>query len=165
MRSLASVFLGELAQLGAGEHFHALLAEARFNRLRQILVTGGENVIAALDERYLRANALKELGQFDGDGTAAEDEEARWLLAHVEGLVAGEVADVVQPRDRDMVRCRAGGNDKMPGLNDVVTGLELLRREKAGTRFVEREAAVAQLFAAIGGKVGDQPRLALDDGG
>ena len=41
---------------------HALLAEVRFNRPRQILVASGENVIAALDERHLRANALKELG-------------------------------------------------------------------------------------------------------
>ena len=97
--------------------------------------------------------------------TAAEDEEALRLLAHVEGLVAGEVADVVQPRDRDVVGRRAGGDDKLPGLNDVVAGLDLLRREEAGARFVEREAAVAQLLAAIGGKVGDQPRLALDDGG
>ena len=122
-------------------------------------------MIAALDERYLRANALKELGQFDGNRAAAEDEEARWLLVHIEGLVAGEVADLVQPWDRDAVGGRAGGDDKLPGLNDVVAGLELLRREEAGARFVEREAAVAQLFAAIGGKVGDQPRLALDDGG
>ena len=118
-------------------------AEARFDRPRQILVASGENVIAALDERHLRANALKELGQFDGDGTAAEDEEARWLLAHVEGLVAGEVADLVQPRDRDVVGRRAGGDDEMPGLNDVVAGLDLLRREEARARFVEREAAVA----------------------
>ena len=54
-----------------------------------------------------------------------------------------------------MVGCGAGGDDKLPGLNDVVAGLELLRREKAAVRFVEREAAVAQLLAAIGGKVGD----------
>ena len=143
MRSFAPVVLGELAQLRAGVHFHALFAKARFNRPRQILVASGENVIAALDERHLRANALKELGQLDGDGTAAEDEQARWLLAHVEGLVAGEVADLVQSWDRDVVRRGAGGDDEMPGLNDVVAGLDLLRREEAGTRFVECEAAVA----------------------
>ena len=62
MCSLAPVFLGELAQPRAGVHLHAFLAEVRFHRPRQILVAGGENVIAALDERYLRANALKELG-------------------------------------------------------------------------------------------------------
>ena len=130
-------------QLRAGVHLHALLAEARFHRPRQILVAGRENVIAALDERHLRANALKELGQFDGNCAAAEDEEARWLLAQVENLVAGEVADVVQPRDRNVVGRRAGGDDKLPGLNDVVAGLYFLRREKTGARFVEREAAVA----------------------
>ena len=53
----------------------------------------------------------------------------------------------------------------MPGLNDGIAGLDLLRREEAGARFVERKAAIAQLLAAVGGKVGDQPRLALDDGG
>ena len=56
-------------------------AETSFHWPRQILVASGENVIAALDERHLRTNALKELGQFDGDGTAAEDEEALRLLA------------------------------------------------------------------------------------
>ena len=121
-------------------------------------------MVAALDERYLGANALKELGQLDGNGAAAEDEEALGLLAQIEGLVAGEVAHVGQPRDRDAVGRRAGGNDKMPGFNDVVAGLERLGRKEAGTCLVEREAAVAELLAAIGGKVGDQPRLALDDG-
>ena len=72
---------------------------------------------------------------------------------------------MVQPWYWDVMRRRAGGDDEMPGLNDVVAGLDLLRREEAGARFVEREAAIAQLLAAIGGKVGDQPRLALDDGG
>ena len=143
MRRLAPVFLGELAQLGASVHLHAFLAEVCFNWSRQILVASGENVIAALDERHLRANALKELGQLDGNRAAAEDEEARWLLAQVENLVAGEVADLVQPWYWDVVRRGAGGDDEMPGLNDVVVGLELLRREEAAARFVEREAAVA----------------------
>ena len=143
MRDFASVFLGELAQLRTSVHLHSLLAETRFNWPRQILVASRENVVAALDERHLCANALKELGQLDGDGTATEDEEARWLLVHVEGLVAGEVADLVQSRNRDVVGRRAGGDDEVPGLNDVVAGLERLRREEAGACFVECEAAVA----------------------
>ena len=58
----------------------------------------------------------------------------------------------------------AGGYNKTIGFEDLVADLERLWREKAGALFVEGEAAVVQLLAAVVGEFTDQPRFTVDNG-
>ena len=98
------VLLRKFVQLGSGVDLHALLAEARFHGSGQILVTGGEDMRAALDEFYLGTDPLEELGQFDGDGTAAGafcvecEASIVLLLAPILGKIAKQLCFALENR-------------------------------------------------------------------
>ena len=91
-----AILAGKAMQLGPGENLHSLLSEAVLHRASQIFVAVGENVVTALDQRYLRANPTEELGELQGDGATAEDDHGFGPLAKIQDLVAGEVADFVE---------------------------------------------------------------------
>ena len=75
-----------------------------------------EDVVHALDERDLAAEARDGLGHLDADRPAAEDEQAARDLLHPGRLAVGpQAVELAQAGDRREHRIRAGGQHDMLG--------------------------------------------------
>ena len=54
-----------------------------------VLVEAAQDVLAAIDQNGLDAEALEDAGEFDGDVTAAGDDDAGGKFLEMEGFVGG----------------------------------------------------------------------------
>ncbi len=99
---------------------HTFGAQARFQRTRQIFVSGRQHVVAALNKMHLGANALVKLRQFQRNGSAAQHQHGGRLIAQRKRFVAGDIADVVEAGNGHVANARTGRYDKALALDRLV---------------------------------------------
>ena len=79
-------------------------------RIAQVLVEAAQDLLAAVDERHLRAEAGEDAGELHRDIAAAVDCDARGQPLEVESLIRSD--DVLEPRDRVAERRLAARRDQ-----------------------------------------------------
>ncbi len=97
--------------LAAGDHPDAVLLHLGAQVLAHVVVKAAQDVVAAIDERHMRAEPGKNAGELDRDVAAALDHNAARQLRQMKRLVRGDgmlearesVADSSACR-----RCRSG---------------------------------------------------------
>jgi hypothetical protein len=108
-------------RLVAGQHLHAVGLQRFERQLRDVHVFAQQDAWRHFHLRHLRAQALEALRQLAADGAAAQHHHpARHLVELRKGVpqgVAGDIAHVVQPRQRRHDRARAGGDDDGAGAS------------------------------------------------
>ena len=114
--------LGERNRLRAGERLDAEVGEAARDRLGQLLIVERQDFGQRLDDRDPRA----ELGEGDAelkpDIAGADDGERSWNLSQRQRF--GRRQDVAAEwQRRQFRRLRAGGDDKVLGLDAALAGI------------------------------------------
>ena len=90
------------AHRAAGENGDALLLHLLAHMRAHVVVEAAQDVVAAIDQRHVGAEACKDAGEFQRDVAAALDQDALRLLLKVKHLVGGDhVLDAGNLRRRD----------------------------------------------------------------
>jgi len=84
-----------------------LLTEELAEQIARVAVDARQEVVPALDDRHVRADARVELRQLAAHGPSTDHDEARGDLVRARPLAARPRADGVQPLDRGHRRERA----------------------------------------------------------
>ena len=114
----------------AEDELDAVAAQDLAERLAQRRGLAGEQVLGALDERHLAAEAADGLGHLDADRPAAEDEQPARDRLHAGRLAVGpDAVELAQARDRRDDRVGAVGEHDV--LGGVAHAVDL---DRAGAR-------------------------------
>jgi hypothetical protein len=106
-----AVFHRELLGLVLGQHRDAFGAKSVGHEFRHLRVFPDQDARPHFDLRDLTAETGEGLGQFRTDGAAAQHHQPFGQLAQIPNGVRGEIADLLQSRNRRDERPRAGGDD------------------------------------------------------
>ena len=118
------------------------------------------------DDRDLDPKCRPERGELAADDVAANDDHRRRQRLQPEGLVAGQIADVVQARQRRDQRAGAAGDDKPLRLVLLTGTVDSVRTEKPDRAFQQGDLLAGQTrtWASAGETLDDVARPADDPG-
>ena len=118
-------------------HVHAQM-------LPHVVVEAAQDVLAAIDERHVRAEAGKNAGELDRDVAAALDHHVRRQLRQMERLVRGD--GVLDAGDRIAIARRAAGGDQDIGRAHAIAVRQLHRMGvgEHGAAFDDGDAGLLQ---------------------
>ena len=73
-----------------GDDAHALLVHGLGQRVAHVLVEAAQDLVAAIDQRHLAAQAMEDVGELDRDIAAAGDDDPARQLVEMKRLVGGD---------------------------------------------------------------------------
>ena len=111
--------------LAAGDDPDAVLLHVHAQMLTHIVVEAAQNVLAAIDQRHVRAEAGENSGEFDRNIAAALDHDAARQFRQVERLVRGN--GVLQAGNGIAETRRSAGADQHVSRTDAVAVCQLHR--------------------------------------
>ena len=76
--------------LAAGEHLDAARFHLDAQVLAHVVVEAAQDILAAIDQRHMRAQPGEDAGELDGDVAAALDHDAARQLRQMKRLVRGD---------------------------------------------------------------------------
>ena len=148
--------LPRVGERAAGVDGDAFVEEGGLHFAGDIVVERLENVRAALEQRHFDIESRKKLGELDRHRAAAKHDDRLGQRLKLEGVVAGDAAELGQARQRQLGDPRAGGNHEVAGGDRLaVVQLERVRVAEHGQGADQLEAAVLQLAAPIAGELLD----------
>ena len=106
-------------ELGAGEHLHALLAEALLDLKADLFVLNGEDAIDHLHEGDLGAVAQEHAGELGAHRARAQHHQVLGLLGHRQQVVRVDDALAVMLKERQVAARAARGHDGELGLQGL----------------------------------------------
>ncbi len=122
-----------------GDDLDAALLQLGAQMRAHVVVEAAQDVVAAIDQRHLGAEAVEDAGELDRDIAAALDQDALRQLLQMECLVRRD--DVLVALDVLAHRRRAAGRDQdMLGAHGLAGGAEL-----DGVRIEQHRAALDDL--------------------
>ena len=77
-----------------------------------------------VDDGHMRAEHAVGLRDLEADGTTSEHDQMLDPLVHIEDRLVGEIAHLVEARDRRDHRRGAGGHHEAAGADQVVPSLD-----------------------------------------
>ena len=112
-----------LLDLGAGEDADALLDERLLERDRDLGVLDGKDVGHHLDDGYLRAEGIEEVGELDTDRTGTDDDDLLGLLGDGECVAAADDAGSVERKAWHLAGDDAGGDENLRRREGLVLSI------------------------------------------
>ena len=133
------------------ENFYPLPFHRVVQHAPQVHIEAREDLLAAIDQRGVDAEAMKDVGEFDGDVAAALDHDRLRQFLEVEGFV-GKDAMLVAGQCRMRRRAAAGGDENLVGGDGAVLGQKMhdMRVDQHGAR-LKRLAAGALHVLLVNG--------------
>ncbi len=112
--------------------------------LAHVVVEAAQDILAAIDQRHMRAEPGENSGEFDGDIAAALDHDAARKLRQMKRLVRGD--RVLDAGNRIAVARRAAGRDQdMAGAHAIaIRQLHGVRIDEHGAAFDDLDAGFAE---------------------
>ena len=115
-----------------------------------IFIETAQDVVAAIDQRHLGSEPGEDAREFDGDVTAAGDDDALWKALQIEGLVRGD--GMFDAGQSGKIGPPTSGDEDMLCLDKPIVGKEAHRMGvfEHGAGFYHRDAGLF-LRREIGG--------------
>ena len=128
-----------------------------------LLVIAAQNRVAAIDQRYLAAEAVENTGKFIGDIAAPGDGHAARKAFEVEHLVRGDA--MLGPRHIGAHRPATCGNQYMSGGDDAAIGqFDIMRPDQLRPLLDHGDLVVGQRLAINALEPGDLAQHAVAQG-
>jgi hypothetical protein len=145
--------------------FDAVGLEDFLKFAHDILVFGGQDAFAAMDDGHLTAKPAKHLAKFETDVTAAQDEQVFRNFLQIHNGDVGEVRHGIEAGNGWNVRIRSGIDEDLFALEDFVSDLHLMRGKETSAAVNEPNVWPA-LDSFLNGiaKTLDNTILSGDDG-
>ncbi len=120
----------------------------RLDHRRRVRVLSRQDVRGPLEERHLAPEAGERLGELAADGTRADDGEPPRQLREAEDRLVGQVAALLQPRNR---RGRGAGSRADGGSREGQSGVSDPHRVASGETSLPDEDVDAEPLETLGG--------------